>query len=179
MRFTETALSGAWLIEPTPTWDDRGSFTRTFCEKEFADCGLVNRFVQHSHSHSVRKGTLRGMHFQEAPFGEVKLVSCAQGAMFDVIIDLRHGSLTRYRWLGFELTPDNQRQLYIPSGFAHGFQTLAEDTVVSYLISQFYTPHASRGVRYNDPAFAIDWPAEAAAISEKDRTWPLLGQEAL
>ena len=119
------------------------------------------------------------MHFQEAPFGEVKLVSCAQGAMFDVIVDLRPGSPTRLGWLGFELTRDNQRQLYIPPGFAHGFQTLADDTVVSYLISQFYTPHASRGVRYDDPAFAIDWPAEATAISEKDRTWPLLGQEAL
>jgi dTDP-4-dehydrorhamnose 3,5-epimerase len=176
MRFTETELKGAWLIEPTPTWDDRGSFTRTFCEKEFADCSLATRFVQHSHSHSVRKGTLRGMHFQEAPFGEVKLVSCIQGAMFDVIIDLRSGSPTRHKWLGFELTPGNQHQLYIPAGFAHGFQTLTDDTIVSYLISQFYTPHASYGVRYDDPVFAIDWPMQPAAMSEKDRSWPLLGE---
>src|SRR5262245_48152005 len=111
MRFTETALGGAWLIEPTPVWDDRGSFARTFCEKEFRDFGLATRFVQHSHSYSVLKGTLRGMHFQEAPFGEVKLVSCARGALLDVIVDLRSGSPTRHRWLSFELTPDNRRQL--------------------------------------------------------------------
>jgi dTDP-4-dehydrorhamnose 3,5-epimerase len=174
MRFTETELGGAWLIEPTPVWDDRGSFARTFCEKEFAGCGLVNRFVQHSRSHSVLKGTLRGMHFQEAPFGEVKLVSCLHGAIFDVIIDLRPGSPTRHRWTAFELTPENQRQLYIPQGFAHGFQTLTDDAVVFYLISQFYAPQASVGVRYNDPVFAIDWPLEPTATSERDRTWPLL-----
>jgi dTDP-4-dehydrorhamnose 3,5-epimerase len=175
MRFTETALSGAWLIEPTPVWDDRGSFQRTFSEKEFAGYGLVTSFVQHSHSHSVLKGTLHGLHFQEAPFGEVKVVSCTQGAIFDVIVDFRPGSPTRYRWLAFELTPGNQKQVYVPHGFAHGYQTLADDTVVSYLVSQFNTPHAFRGIRYNDPALAIEWPLEATAISEKDRTWPLLG----
>ena len=163
-------------MEPTPVWDDRGSFTRTFCEKEFADCGLVTRFVQHNRSHSVHKGTLRGMHFQEAPFGEVKLVSCLQGAMFAVIIDLRPSSPTRHRWISLEFTPDNQRQFYIPPGFAHGYQTLADDTVAFCLVSRFHTPLASCGVRYDDPTFAIDWPMEPTAISEKDRTWPLLGE---
>ncbi len=176
MQFTETELGGAWLIEPTPVWDDRGSFTRTFCEKEFADCGLVTRFVQHSRSHSVHTGTLRGMHFQEAPFGEVKLVSCIQGAIFDVIIDLRPSSPTRHRWIGFELTSENQKQFYIPPGCAHGFQTLVDDTVVSCLVSRFDTPQASRGVRHDDPAFQIDWPMKPTAISEKDRTWPLLAE---
>lgn len=176
MQFTETKLSGAWLIEPTPVWDDRGSFARTFCEREFAEHGLTTRFVQHSASHSVLKGTLRGMHFQEAPFGEVKLVSCIRGAMFDVIIDLRPGSATRHKWVGVELTPENRRQLYIPAGFAHGFQTLSDDTVVSYLISEFYEPKASIGVRYSDPAFIINWPLRPTAVSEKDRAWPLLGE---
>jgi dTDP-4-dehydrorhamnose 3,5-epimerase len=175
VRFTETELSGAWLIESDPVLDDRGSFSRTFCEKEFADSNLATRFVQHSRSHSARKGTLRGMHYQDAPFREVKIVTCIRGAVFDVIIDLRPGSPTRNKWLGFELTPENNRQIYIPIGFAHGFQTLTDDAVVSYLISQFYTPQASVGVRYNDPAFSINWPLMPVAMSEKDRTWPMLG----
>jgi dTDP-4-dehydrorhamnose 3,5-epimerase len=174
MRFTETELKGVWLIEPTPVVDDRGSFTRLFCEKEMADCGLATRFVQHSRAHSVKKGTLRGLHFQNDPYAEVKLVSCVHGAIFDVVVDLRPNSSTRYSWLGFELTPQNMRQVYIPAGFAHGLQTLTDDAEVSYLISQFYTPQVSAGARYNDPAFSIAWPLMPTAMSERDRTWPLL-----
>jgi dTDP-4-dehydrorhamnose 3,5-epimerase len=174
VRFTETELGGAWLIEPVPNIDDRGSFARTFCEKEMADCGLATRFVQHSQSHSVLKGTLRGLHFQKDPYGEVKIVSCIRGAIYDVIVDLRPGSPTRYRWAAYELTPGNKKQLYIPAGFAHGFQTLTEHAEVSYLISQFYVPQASTGLRYDDPAFAIDWPMHPSVLSERDRNWPRL-----
>ena len=176
MQFAETELKGVWLIEPTPVVDDRGSFTRLFCEKEMADCGLATRFVQHSRAHSVKKGTLRGLHFQEDPYAEVKLVSCVRGAIYDVVVDMRANSPTRYHWLGFELTPANMRQVYIPAGFAHGLQTLTDDTEVSNLISKFYTPHASTGVRYNDPAFSINWPLMPTAMSERDSTWPLVKQ---
>lgn len=174
MQFTETKLKGVWLIEPTPVIDDRGSFTRMFCEKEMADCGLATRFVQHSRVNTPRKGTLRGVHYQEEPYTEVKLVSCVRGAVFDVVVDLRPNSPTRNRWLGFELTPGNMRQVYIPPGFAHGTQTLTDDAEVSYLISQFYTPQAATGVRYNDPAFSINWPLMPTVMSDRDKSWPPL-----
>jgi dTDP-4-dehydrorhamnose 3,5-epimerase len=172
MRFDETKLTGAWLIEPLPARDHRGSFARTFCAREFATHRLVTDFVQHSTSLSLTRGTLRGMHFQRAPHGEVKVVSCLKGALWDVIIDLRPGSLTYRCWQGFELTGENRRQLYVPEGFAHGFQTLCDDTEASYLISAFYAPEAATGVRYDDPAFTIDWPLPVTVISEKDRSWP-------
>jgi dTDP-4-dehydrorhamnose 3,5-epimerase len=174
VRFLETKLSGAWLIEPEPIVDERGSFTRTFCANEFGDRGLETRFVQNSQSENLFKGTLRGMHFQLAPHAEVKLVSCIRGAIYDVIVDMRPSSPSRYKWVGYELTPENRRQLYVPAGFAHGFQTLTDDTVVSYLISEFYTPQASFGVRYDDPAFGIAWPMVPTAMSEKDHNWPLI-----
>ncbi len=177
MRFTETKLSGVWLVEPTPIVDERGSFARTFCEKEMAEHGLATRFVQHSRSTNLRKGTLRGLHFQSPPHGEVKIVSCLKGAVYDVAVDLRPASSTRYHWVAFELTPENGRQVYIPVGFAHGFQTLTENAEVSYLISQFYTPAASAGIRYDDPALAIDWPIRVSVISDKDRSWPLLEEQ--
>lgn len=176
MQFTETELKGVWLIEPTPVIDDRGSFTRLFCEKEMADRGLETRFLQHSRSHSVKKGTTRGLHYQQDPYAEVKLVSCARGAIFDVVVDLRPDSPTLHNWLGFELTPENMKQVYIPAGFAHGLQTLTNDAEVSYLISQFYTPHASTGARYDDPAFSINWPLKPTAISERDSAWPLVSR---
>jgi len=178
MRFTETRLHGVWLIEPTPMFDDRGSFTRLFCEREMAALGLETRFVQHSRSHSARKGTLRGLHFQREPHAEVKIVSCVRGSIFDIVVDLRPHSPTRYQWEGFELTHDNMMQVYIPPGFAHGLQTLTDDAEVSYLISQFYEPQASTGVRYDDPAFSINWPRVPAAVSEKDKSWPLIRQKA-
>lgn len=174
MRFTETELNGAWLIEALPISDERGSFARTFCAAEYAEHGLETNFVQHSVSHSVKKHTLRGMHFQSAPHAEVKVVSCIDGAILDVIVDLRPNSPTYRRWTACELTASNNRRLYIPKGFAHGFQTLTEDAVVAYLISEFYNPQASTGVRWNDPAFAIAWPAEPTVLSEKDQAWPLL-----
>jgi len=172
MRFLETDLDQAWLIEPEPVGDQRGSFARTFCEREFAKKGLEIRFVQHSVSHSRTAGTLRGMHFQRPPHEEVKLVRCIRGAIYDVIIDLRADSPTRGQWTGFELTDSNMRQLYIPAGFAHGFQTLCDDTEINYLISAFYAPEAASGLRYNDPAFGIEWPLAVSVISEKDRAWP-------
>lgn len=172
MRFLETKLCGAWLIEAEPVYDERGFFARTFCAREYATRGLTTRFVQNSTSHSKLRGTLRGMHFQRAPHGEVKVVSCLKGAIWDVIIDLRPGSSSYRQWQGFELTAQNRRQLYVPEGFAHGFQTLCDDTEVGYLISAFYAPEAACGVRYDDPAFAIEWPLPVTAISEKDLSWP-------
>jgi dTDP-4-dehydrorhamnose 3,5-epimerase len=172
MRFLTTTLPGAWLIEPEPIADHRGHFMRTFCAREFADHGLEAAFPQHSMSCTKAKGSVRGMHFQRAPHTEVKLVSCAKGSLWDVIIDLRAASPTHGQWQGFELSAENARQLYIPAGFAHGFQTLTDDAETRYLISQFYVPGASSGVRYNDPAFAIPWPLAVASISERDRDWP-------
>jgi dTDP-4-dehydrorhamnose 3,5-epimerase len=172
MRFEETKLCGAWLIEPAPARDDRGFFARTFCAQEFADRGLATHFVQHSTSYSARRGTLRGMHFQRAPHAEVKVVTCLKGAVWDVIIDLRPGSPSYRTWQGFELTAENRRRLYVPEGFAHGFQSLRDASEVAYLISTFYAPEAAWGVRYDDPTFGIEWPLPFAAISEKDKTWP-------
>jgi dTDP-4-dehydrorhamnose 3,5-epimerase len=174
MKFTETKLNGAWLVEVVPISDDRGSFARTFCLNEFKEHGLETRFVQHSMSLSVRKHTLRGMHFQVAPHEEVKVVSCIRGAIMDVIIDLRPHSPTYRQWAAYELSESNGRQLYIPKGFAHGFQTLRDDATVSYLISEFYHPQASTGVRWDDPAIGIEWPATPTVLSDKDQVWPLM-----
>jgi dTDP-4-dehydrorhamnose 3,5-epimerase len=172
MRFVEAKLSGAWLIDPEPTQDHRGFFARTFCVREFAQYGLETDFVQHSTSYSSAKGTLRGMHFQRAPHAEVKIVRCPKGAIWDVIIDLRPSSPTYRRWQAFELTAENRRQLYVPAGFAHGFQTLCDDTEAGYLISAYYAPSAAYGVRYDDPAFAIAWPLPPGPMSARDNGWP-------
>lgn len=171
MLFTKTDLNGAWLIAPEPMRDERGWFARTFCEREFAANGLETRFVQHSVSHNVKRGTLRGMHYQRAPHEEVKLVRCIQGAIWDVIIDLNPNSPTYRRWQGFELSAESGRQLYIPKGFAHGFQTLQDECMVGYLISEFYAPEASTGLRWNDPTFGIDWPLPVTVMSDKDKSW--------
>jgi dTDP-4-dehydrorhamnose 3,5-epimerase len=172
MKFTKTTFRGAWLIEAAPVRDTRGFFTRTFCAREYADQGLLAGFVQHSLSFSACRGTLRGMHFQHAPHHEVKVVSCIAGGIWDVIIDLRPDSPSFCQSYGVLLTAENLRRLYVPEGFAHGFQTLVPETAVSYLISAYYQPAAADGVRYDDPCFAIDWPLPVAAISEKDRGWP-------
>jgi dTDP-4-dehydrorhamnose 3,5-epimerase len=172
VRFLETDLDGARLIDPEPAHDERGFFSRTFCAREFAAQGLETIFVQHSLSSSSRRGTLRGMHFQRPPHGEVKLVECARGAIWDVIIDLRPASPSFGRWQAFELNDENRRQLYIPKGFAHGFQSLSDAAEVRYLISEFYEPSAASGVRHDDPAFAIPWPLPVTAISPKDKDWP-------
>jgi dTDP-4-dehydrorhamnose 3,5-epimerase len=172
LSFHPTGFQGVWLIKPTPARDPRGFFMRTFCAREFADQGLVSDFVQHSTSHSALRGTLRGMHFQRPPHAEVKVVTCLKGAIWDVIIDLRPGSATFLRWECFPLSLENRHQLYIPEGFAHGFQTLMADSEVGYLMSAFYAPEAADGVRYDDPAFGISWPLTPVSMSEKDKTWP-------
>ena len=174
MKFVDTSLRDARLIELEPVWDTRGFIARTFCVEEFAAAGLETTFAQHSTSYSARRGTLRGMHFQIAPHEEVKLVRCTRGGVFDVIVDLRPGSPTYRQWTGYELTATNGRQLYIPKGFAHGFQTLDDDSEVAYLISTAYVPGALCGYRYDDPAFAIDWPLQVAVIADRDLAWPVL-----
>ena len=172
MRLHRTPLDGAWLISFEPARDERGYFTRTFCTREYANHGLETRYVQHSTSFTTSRGTLRGMHFQRPPHSETKVVSCLRGAIWDIIIDLRPESPTFRHWCGFELSAANRHQLYIPKGFAHGFQTLTNDTEVAYLISTFYAPDAASGVRYDDPAFAITWPLRVSQISAKDIAWP-------
>lgn len=178
MKFSKTHLAGVWLIESEPFTDERGSFARIFCGREFGARGLETRFVQHNVSRTVRAGTLRGLHFQKAPHGETKLVSCLAGAIWDVVIDLRRDSPTFLQSLGVELTSSNNRLLYVPEGFAHGFQTLADNVTVSYLMSQFYVPEASAGLRFDDPALAIAWPRVPTVLSHQDRNWPLLEQSA-
>jgi dTDP-4-dehydrorhamnose 3,5-epimerase len=151
--------------------DERGFFARTWCRQEFEAHGLNSRLAQSSISFNKRRGTLRGMHYQSAPDEEAKLVRCTMGAIYDVTIDLRRDSPTFKQWVGLELTAENRRMLYIPEGFAHGLQTLTDDTEVFYQISERYAPESARGVRWNDPAFAIDWPVSVTIISERDNTY--------
>ncbi|HMQ29542.1 MAG TPA: dTDP-4-dehydrorhamnose 3,5-epimerase [Chloroflexaceae bacterium] len=172
MIFTETELKGAYIVDIERREDDRGFFARTWCQQEFEAHGLVARIVQANTSYNKRKGTLRGMHYQNAPFAETKLVRAVRGAIYDVIVDLRPDSPTYRRWIGVELTADNRRALFVPEGFAHGFQTLEDDTDVAYQVSAFYTPGAEGGARYNDPAFDIQWPLPVSVISDKDAAWP-------
>lgn len=174
MHFCETDIDGAKLIEPTPHEDDRGRFLRAWCAREFGDNGLFFLPVQANIGFSLRKGTIRGMHFQDTPALEAKLVRCTRGAMFDVVIDLRSGSPSYGRWYGAELSAENGRMLYIPERCAHGYQTLEDCTEMYYMASQFYTPSAARGVRFDDPAFGIQWPLSPTVISEQDRNWPLI-----
>ena len=172
MQFHSTIFSDAWLVQLEPRRDERGFFARTFCVEEFAAHGLETSYPQHSISYSSRKGTLRGMHYQRAPHGEVKLVRCLRGAICDIIIDVRPQSPTYRRWQAFDLSSANGHQLYIPVGFAHGFQTLCDDVEVNYLISTPYAPQAAWGIRHDDPAFKISWPLPVTEISEKDLHWP-------
>ena len=173
MILTETALPGSFVIDLEPIEDPRGFCARAWDQKELAERSLDNRIAQCNISYSKRRGTLRGMHFQRPPHDEVKLIRCIQGALYDVIIDLRPSSPTYKRWLGVELSTKNRRALYVPRGFGHGFQTLEDDTEAFYMVSDFYAPDAEGGVRWNDPAFEIDWPLGAPTeISEKDATWP-------
>lgn len=176
MIFEPLGLAGAYVIAPEPARDERGFFARIFCEEEFGRLGLVTRFPQSSISYNARRHTLRGMHFQLAPAEETKLVRCTTGAIYDVIVDLRDGSPTRLSWTAVELSVENRRTLYIPEGFAHGFQTLTDGAEVAYDISRPYAPGLASGLRYDDPALAIVWPdAPERIISDRDRAWPLLG----
>jgi dTDP-4-dehydrorhamnose 3,5-epimerase len=170
--FIETALKGAFIIEPEQLTDERGFFARTWCQREFTVHGLNPRLVQCSVSFNRKKGTLRGMHYQAKPYEEAKLIRCPRGAIYDVIIDLRLDSPTFKQWVAFELTANNGLILYVPEGYAHGFQTLEDCTEVFYQISEFYTSTFSRGVRWNDPAFAIQWPLAERIISERDQSYP-------
>jgi dTDP-4-dehydrorhamnose 3,5-epimerase len=174
VRFHETELPGAFVIEPERMTDDRGFFARTWCVREFADRGLSTDLVQCNVSYNAREATLRGMHYQVAPHAEVKLVRCTRGSIFDAIVDLRPDSPTFRRWVGVELSAEDGRMLYIPEGFAHGFQTLEDASEVSYQMSTFYHPGSARGLRWDDPAVGIEWPLEVRVISEKDRGFPLL-----
>lgn len=171
MIFRETKLKGAFIIDVEPSTDERGFFARTWCQREFAVHGLKSRFVQCNISYNKKKGTLRGMHYQIAPHAEAKVVRCTRGAIYDVIIDLRPDSPTFKQWLAVELTADNRRMLYIPEEFAHGFQTLEDDTEVFYQMSEFYHPECARGVRWDDEAFGIEWQGEISIISENDRSY--------
>ena len=171
MRFTETRLKGAFIIEPERLEDDRGFFARTFCQKEFEAQGLNPKIVQCNISYNKHKGTLRGMHYQVAPMAEAKLVSCTRGAIYDVIIDLRHGSPTYCQWFAEELNTENRKMIYIPEGFAHGFQSLEDDTEVFYQMSEFYSPEHARGVRWDDPVFGIKWHERQRIISTKDKNY--------
>ncbi len=174
MIFTETELPGAYIVDLEPREDERGFFARAWCRHEFAEQGLSTELVQCNISYNRHKGTVRGMHFQNAPHAEVKLVRCTQGAIYDVIIDLRPGSSAHKRWIGVELTAANRRTLYVPKGFAHGFQTLADETETFYQVSDPYAPDSEGGVRFDDPVFGIEWPlGEPTVISEKDQGWPL------
>ena len=158
MIFAETKLKGAYVIDLERVTDERGFFARRWCAKEFSSHGLSPAVVQVNIGHNIKKGTIRGMHFQITPFAEVKVVYCSRGAVYDVIVDLRDGSPTKGQWIGAELTAENGRMLYVPEGFAHGYQTLEDETDLVYQTSQFYANEAANGVRYNDPAFGITWP---------------------
>ena len=172
MNFTETKLKGAYIIEIKKLKDHRGFFARTWCKNEFKDHGLTTRLSQANVSYNKKMGTLRGMHYQLSPYEETKLVRCTRGAIYDVIIDLRPASPTYTQWIGVELTAENYKMLYVPEDFAHGFQTLEDNTEVTYQVSQFYTPGSESGIRWEDPAFDIDWPIEVQVISDKDKSWP-------
>lgn len=172
MKFLPLDLTGAFLIDLEKRGDDRGFFARFFCENEFAQHGLVTRFVQINNSLTSKKGTLRGMHYQLPPAAEVKVVRCTRGALYDVILDLRPHSQTFGRWFGEELTAENRRMMYVPEGFGHGFVTLEPDTEAIYLVSAPYSPAAERGIRYDDPKFGMRWPLTPTEISDKDRSWP-------
>ena len=172
MIFTETRLKGAFIIQPEKLEDERGFFARTWCKREFETHGLNSNLVQCNISFNKKRGTLRGMHYQVAPHEEAKLVRCTMGGIYDVIIDLMPNSKTFKQWISVELTAENRKMIYIPEGFAHSLLTLDHNTEVFYQMSEPYAPECARGVRWNDPAFDIVWPAGVAVISEKDKHYP-------
>ena len=172
MIFTGTPIDGAWILDLERRGDERGFFARVWCQSEFRSRGLTADFVQCNTSHSVYRGTVRGLHYQIAPHEEVKLVRCIRGRIFDVIVDLRPASASYLRWFGAELTADNRRMLYVPTGCAHGYETLEDDTEVEYPVSAAYVAAAEKGVRWDDPRFQIAWPEPPRHLSGKDRAWP-------
>lgn len=174
MIFTETSLPGSYVIELTPFRDERGWFVRSYCKNEFSRIGHSKDWVQLNHSFTKHKGTLRGMHFQLPPYGEIKLVRCIAGSVLDVIIDLRRDSATFLQWTAVELSAANKKMIYIPEGFAHGFQALTDDCELIYHHSAFYTPGSEGGIRHDDPMIGITWPLDVTNISDRDRQHPLL-----
>ncbi len=176
MKFTSTQLSGVYLIEPERRADERGWFARTWCEQEFAAHGLNTRWPQGNLTRTLRRGMIRGLHWQAEPRPEVKLVRCSVGAIWDVAVDVQRDSPTFGRWAAYELTAENGHQLYVPAGFAHGFQCLTDGSEVSYLMGETYVPELARGLRWNDPQVAIDWPLPEPFLSERDRNLPLLAE---
>lgn len=174
MIFTPTTLNGSFVIEPEQYTDNRGWFARYYCKKEFRAIGHEKEWVQMNHSFTAKKGTIRGMHYQVAPYKEIKMIRCIAGAVFDVIVDLRTGSPTFLHWFGVELSAENKKMIYIPEGFAHGFQSLCDDVELLYHHSEDYTPGAEGGVRYNDPGFTIEWPLALSMISDRDSSHPFI-----
>ena len=174
MIFTPTSLSGSFLIDLEPYSDDRGWFARFYCEKEFERIGHTKKWVQLNHSATYNKASLRGMHYQLPPYREIKMVRCIAGAVYDVIIDIRKGSATFLQWFGAELSAANKRMLYIPEGFAHGFQCLTDNCELIYHHTEFYTPNAEGGIRFDDPAVNINWPLPAGILSARDAGHPYL-----
>lgn len=174
MQFTEAPIRGVWVIDPEFREDERGRFFRAWCSREFAQRQIDFIPVQANMGFSTRKGTVRGMHIQIAPAEEAKLVRCTRGAMFDVAVDLRRDSPTFRQWFACDLTADNGRMLFIPEGCAHGYQTLTDNTEMYYMTSEFYAPNAAKGVRFDDPALAIQWPLPVSMCSLQDRNWELM-----
>jgi dTDP-4-dehydrorhamnose 3,5-epimerase len=174
LKFVPAPLEGLYLVEIEPRNDERGFFARSFCTEEFDALGLERKVAQCNISFNEKAGTLRGLHFQVEPHGEAKLVRCTQGAIYDVAVDIRPGSNTYLEWYAIELNSKNRRMLFIPQGFAHGFQTLVDDSEVFYLMYESYHPESARGLRWDDPKIGIVWPLASQIISEKDRTYPLI-----
>ncbi|MBA3036280.1 MAG: dTDP-4-dehydrorhamnose 3,5-epimerase [Desulfobacterium sp.] len=175
MKFIEAPLAGAYSIELEPFVDDRGLFARTFCQKEFATIGFYNQIVQINYSVTRQKGAIRGLHYQLPPACEIKIIRCIQGAVFDVIVDIRKSVPTYLQWFGMELSKDNMKLVYIPEGFAHGFQALTDNAELIYHHSAFYSPEYERGLRFDDHALAINWPLPVSVISPRDQSYPLIG----
>jgi dTDP-4-dehydrorhamnose 3,5-epimerase len=174
MRFKKLEIQGVFVLDPEPAIDERGDFARMFCAREFAGHGLVECFVQLNLSRNTKRGTVRGLHFQAAPFSETKVVRCTRGTVFDVVVDLRPSSATIGRWVAVELSAMARNAVYVPAGCAHGYQTLLADCEIEYLVTPEYTPSAARGIRWDDPGLAIDWPIkDAVTLSSRDRQLPL------
>ena len=174
MKLRQLPIKGAYVIEPEPFEDNRGTFYRIFCEDEFKQIGFEKKFVQINHSQTFQKGTVRGMHFQRPPKSEIKIIKCIKGAVFDVIVDLREESSTFLHWHGESLSAENNKMMYVPEGTAHGFQTLENNSELLYFHTEFYTPEYEGGIRYNDPKIKILWPLEVKKISNKDNKHPLI-----
>src|SRR3954471_389681 len=174
MKFSETTLPGVWLIDLELREDERGFLARTYCDNEFAAQGLNTRWPQYNLTLTKKRGTIRGMHYQEEPKPEIKLIRCSAGAIYDVLVDVRRGSPMFGKWQGFELTAQNRKMLYVPAGIAHGFQCMVDNCEVFYQMSEFYVPELARGLRWNDPTVRITWPVSEPTLSDRDKNLPLL-----